>query len=270
MDSKQGFSSASYDEAVPPSYNETISSNYTSKSSTSQYYSQQIKSHLQSFTAQISSLKKQKSLLSHAQDEKILSLLTTEIQLYLSEFAKTGMQKGTLILVPAKGIEDESAMPTDYDFKNPEEYDRVVRVRESKEEGSYDGEGEMWFWRDEDMAERLAGYLKPAPDPRTTELPPRKGEVKAAEQQVTGSSSRGFWGRRKSSIKSSETPPLEGDRKDLKAYPEIPIACPIERVEEKVLMDIKAEEVVFRTENDFGLYGTERGWGIVLKLNVVL
>jgi hypothetical protein len=35
-------------------------------------------------------------------------------------------------------------------------------------------------------------------------------------------------------------------------------------------MDVKAEEVVFRTENDFGIFGTERGWGVVLRLKVIL
>jgi hypothetical protein len=34
-------------------------------------------------------------------------------------------------------------------------------------------------------------------------------------------------------------------------------------------MDVKAEEVVFRTENEFGIYGTERGWGVVVKLKVI-
>jgi len=37
---------------------------------------------------------------------------------------------------------------------------------------------------------------------------------------------------------------------------------------EKVIMDVGAEEVVFRMENDFGIFETRRGWGIVLKLRV--
>jgi hypothetical protein len=269
MDSKGGMSpSTSHDdEAAPPSYSETVSSKYIPASSTSQYYSSQIQSQLHSLTTQIYSLQTQKSLLSHAQDEKILSLLTHQIQLYLSDFAKTGLQKGTLILVPAQGLEDQNALPMEYDFKDPEEYDRVVRVRD-KEDDEYGGQ--KWFWRDEDMAMRLVGYLMPGPDPRTMELPPRKEEIAAQQQQAEGSPSSGkwSWGRKKSVVKAAERPVLVESRNDSKIASDVKM--PSRDTGDKVLMDVKAEEVVFRTENDFGIYGTERGWGVVLKLRVNL
>jgi len=260
--------STSYDdEAAPPSYSETISSKYIPASSTSQYYSSQIQSQLHTLTTQISSLQTQKSLLSHAQDERILSLLTHQIQLYLSDFAKTGLQKGTLILVPAQGLEDQNALPMEHDFKDPEEYDRVVRVRD-KEDDEYGGQ--KWFWRDEDMAMRLAGYLRPEPDPRTMELPPRKEGIAAQQQQAEGSSNTGkwSWGRKKSVAKAAERPALVESRNDSKITSDVKMLN--RDTEDKVLMDVKAEEVVFRTENDFGIYGTERGWGLVLKLRIIL
>lgn len=262
--------SSSYDnEAAPPSYTETISSKHVPESSTSQYYSSQIQSQLHNLTTQISSLQTQKTLLSHAQDEKILSLLTRQIQLYLSDFAKTGLQKGTLILVPAQGLEDQNALPMEYDFKDPEEYDRVVRVRD-KEDEEYGGQ--KWFWRDEDMANRLAGYLRPAPDPRTMELPPRKEEIAIPQQQAEASSSsssgKWSWGRKKSVAKAAERPPLVESRNDTKIASDVKMS--IRDSEDKVLMEVKAGEVVFRTENDFGIFGTERGWGVVLKLKVIL
>jgi len=269
MDSKSPLppsSSYSDDITAPPSYSESISSKNIPASSTSQYYSSQIQSQLHSLTTQISSLQVQKSLLSNAQDEKILSLLTHQIQLYLSDFAKTGLQKGTLILVPAQGLEDQNALPMEYDFKDPEEYDRVVRVRdkEADEHG-----GQKWFWRDENMATRLAGYLTPAPDPRTMELPPRK-DIAAQQQQGKGSSSSGkwSWGRKKSNAKAAERPALAESRDDAKIASDIKL--PSRDNEDIIFMDVKAEEVVFRTENDFGIYGTERGWGVVLKLRVIL
>ena len=263
MDSKQGFPPSSCDdEPAPPSYNDALSTPYNPSSSTSQYYSQQIQSQLHTLTTQISSLKTQKSLLAHAQDEKILSLLTTQIQLYLSAFAKSGLHRGTLILVPAKGLEEENALPTEFEDKKKEgiiEYDQLVRIRDK--EGNYDEEGEMWFWNDEPMARRLVGYLKPTPDLKNAPLPPRKQEVKAAAAEP--SSSRGFWGRKKSSAKAAEQPLLVEDRKvDL-------VELPNEPEEDKVAMNVKAEEVVFRMENDFGIFETRRGWGIVLKLQVV-
>jgi hypothetical protein len=264
MDSKSSFPPASsYDEEpAPPSYNDALSTPCNPNFTTSQYYSQQIQSQLHTLTTQISSLKTQKSLLSHAQDEKILSLLTTQIQLYLSAFAKTGLQRGTLILIPAKGLEEENALPAEFEDKVKEgiiEYDQLVRIRDK--EGSYDGEGEMWFWRDEDMAIRLASYLKPAPDLKNAPLPPRKEEIKAATTAAEPSSSRGFWGRKKSAPK----PPLVEERRDVKVEP---VAIPDEVEQEKISMDVKAEEVVFRFENDFGIFETRRGWGIVLKLRV--
>jgi hypothetical protein len=262
-----GPSSSYNDEAAPPSYSETVFSKYIPDASTSQYYSSQIQSQLHDLTTTISSLQTQKTLLSHAQDEKILSLLTHLIQLYLSDFAKTGLQKGTLILVPAQGLEDLNALPMEYDFKDPEEYDRVVRVRD-KEEDEYGG-GQKWFWRDEDMAVRLAGYLSPKPDPKTMELPPRKEGIAAQQEQSESSSSSGkwSWSRKKSSAKAAERPPLVESRNDTKVISDVEM--PSRDAEDKVDMSVKAEEVVFRTENDFGIFGTERGWSVVLKLKVI-
>jgi len=245
--------SAPFDDAetAPPSYTDSIT--------TSSYYSTQIRSQLSTLTHQISSLQTQKSLLSHARDEKILSLLTTQIQIYLSDFANSGLQKGTLILVPANGMTDENALPTDYDFRDAEEYDRVVRVR-SKEER----EGEMMYWRDEDMAQRLAGYLKPPPDPREMELPPRREEVLVPREEPK---SRGFWGSRKKSVTKTPASALVVERK---ADTNAKLPSMNEAPEDKVVMDVRAEEVVFRTENELGIYGTERGWGVVVKLRVIL
>ncbi|KAF4624889.1 hypothetical protein G7Y89_g13282 [Cudoniella acicularis] len=265
MDSKQPIPPASYEEdegPAPPAYSEGISP--------SSYYSTQIRDQLSTLTSQITSLQTQKSLLSHAHDEKILSLLTTQIQIFLSEFANSGLKRGTLILVPANGMTDEKAMPTDYDFRDPDEYDRVVRVR-SKEDvvpDEWSGEtGEMWYWRDEDMARRLAQYLKPPPDPRDMELPPRKEELVPQPVEGRASPARGFWGRKKS---VTMKPPLlaVNEQKDVKVDSDSKLPSTSEESEDRVMMDVKADEVVFRTENDFGIYGTERGWGIVLTLRL--
>jgi hypothetical protein len=267
MDSKRGFrSSPSNEESAPPSYSDALSTPSISSPSTSQYYSQQIQSQLQTLTTQITSLEMRKSLLSHAQDEKILSLLTTETQLYLSAFAKAGHRRGTLILVPAKGLEEENAVPADFEDKKKEgivEYDKLVRIQDK--EGSYDAEGDLWFWNDEDMARRLAAYMKPAPDLKNAPLPPRKEEIKAVAAAAAAESnpSRGFWGRKKSNVKAAERPPLAEDRKTG------PVQAANDVEQDRVVMDVKAEEVVFRVENDFGVFETRRGWGIVLQLKVV-
>lgn len=150
-------------------------------------------------------------------------------------------------------------MPTDYDFRDPEEYDRVVRVR-GKEGGIEEG---SWFWEDEEMAERLARCLRPRQELRNEVLPPRKEELKDQEKKKDTSS--GFWGRKKSVTKS----PRVEERRDLKGTG----VNDGERgngIGDRVVFDVKAEEVCFRTENAFGIYETERGFGIVLNLRVVL
>jgi hypothetical protein len=256
MDTKFPMSTPQ-EEAAPPAYtesasttdyqpqNEPIPAASQPHSSTSQYYSHQIQDQLQSLTSQIKSVETQKSLLSHAQDEKILSLLTTQIQIYLSDWAKSGLHRGTLILVPSVAIPDEKALPVDFDFKDPDTYDRVVRVRDKEAEDH--GEG-MWFWNDEEKALRLARYLRPKKDLKNAELPPRKPESEKG---------RG-WGWKRGNSRAAERPPLIGDAKMART-----------KTGHEVLMTVKAEEVVFRTENEFGIYETQRGYGMVLKLRVV-
>ncbi|CZR52177.1 uncharacterized protein PAC_02054 [Phialocephala subalpina] len=258
MDTKSPSGLPGYDTNsdvdAPPAYNDTISSfPVTSSSSPSSYYSSQISSQLQSLTTQISSLETQKSLLAHAQDEKILGCLTTHIQVYLSDFASTGLKKGTLILVPVGGLKNQNAVPmdSDYDFGNHEEYDRLVRVRSKSDDGIDEG---SWFWEDEAMTNRLVGILRPKPDLKNRELSPRKEALKKEE-------SRGFWGRKKSASK----PLLIEERRDGES------AGDREKENgDRVVFDLKAEEVCFRSENEFGIYESESGWGIVLHLRVVL
>ncbi|KAK2628038.1 hypothetical protein QTJ16_002684 [Diplocarpon rosae] len=238
------------DEAAPPSYADTISSlQPTVSSPTSQYYSSQIQSQLATLATLISSIQTQKNLLSHAQDEKILGLLTHHIQAYLSDFANTGLTKGRLILVPAQGIQDPTAIPTDYDFSEPSEYYRVVKI--SSEES---GGQESWYWHDEDMAKRLARYLRPARDARTKEQAQLQGQP---QPQTKG---WGLFGRKK----TAERSPLAEGRKDTKSQ-SLGGAS-----DDRVVADVKAEETVFRHENEYGMYEAERGWGIVVTLRLVL
>lgn len=214
------------------------------------------------------------------QDEKILALLTPQIQLFLSDFATSDFSRGTLILVPRAGLKDESAIPPDF-LERKDQFDRVVRLGDrdedyhrTREEYGYGYEeevetGDLLFWRDEVVAKRLAAYLRPAREPRprvVKELPPRKEEVKAMQQPVKASSGfgRSFWGRKKEVAPPPPPAVVEEPRMDVKSKPQEP-----EPVEDKVIMDVKGEEVYFRTENDFGLLGSKTGYCIVLKLRVV-
>lgn len=268
MDTKQGPPPSQYDDGdAPPAYSDNAGI------STSSYYSTQIRSQLSTLTHQISSAQTQRSLLSHAHDEKILSLLSNHIQVFLSDFANSGLKRGTLILVPANGLTDEKAVPSQYDFRDPESYDQVMRVRGKDDpvRDEWSGEtGETWYWKDEDMALRLAQYLRPPPDPRKTPLPPRKEELVPQPEQGRSSPGRSFWGRKKSVTKPVPASPIN-ERRDSKMESESRLPGMNDDADEgRVIMDVKADEVVFRTENDFGIFGTERGWSIILTLRLVM
>lgn len=248
-----------FDFEEPPSYSDTISSFpiTNTSASPSSYYSTQISSQLRVLTTQISSLQTQKTLLGHAKEENILACLTTHIQTYLSDFATTGLNRGTLILIPANGSNNKDAKPTDAYFRDPDDYDRMVKVRGKGD----DAEDDTWFWHDEKMAERLARCLRPAQDPSSRALPPRKEELKIKEEKKE---SKGFWSWKRSSIK---TPAIEESRDE---------KCPTKSSEgdtesdDRVIYDVKAETVSLRSENEWGIFEMEKGFGIVLRLRVML
>ena len=212
MDSKSEFpSSNSQKEEAPPSYyNDTTSPKLPTPKyqeppdSATKYYSHQIQDQLQSLTLQISSIQTQKDLVSHAKDELILQLLTTQIQIYLSDFATSGKEKGTLVLVPADAFEDDKTLPANASSYGSDDFYRVVRLRDK----AADEEKNDMFWKDKAMASRLVGYLSPAPDPRKLELPPRKAEPEKKSGGLFG------WGR-----KNSTKSPIEEPRSPVKAEP---------------------------------------------------
>lgn len=93
--------------------------------------------------------------------------------MYLSRFSTTGLRRGTLILIP-KGavIENGEPLPTmrDHAFGSRGEFDQVMRVENLRkevgeksqmlEEQEDDNENLLW-WKDSDMAQRLAKKLRP-------------------------------------------------------------------------------------------------------------
>lgn len=120
-----------------------------------------------------------------------------------------------------------------------------------------DGEGELW-WSDEDMARRLARYMQPDNRPssgggRAAPLPSKEGDShrssalrlildrvanRVPEPLVSG--------KAPAAGSSSQTQPVKGD----------------------VSLTVNAEEVTFRKENDFGLWESMTGWGIVARVRL--
>ncbi|KAM7201078.1 hypothetical protein V8F33_003490 [Rhypophila sp. PSN 637] len=118
-----------------------------------------------------------------------------------------------------------------------------------------------WFFRDEAMAHRLAGYLGPEPnlDRRhiqavvTGSASPAPVSPGAAGASPSGSG-RGWslWGRKKQQAvpKSVNSPMLSPGET------------------EQASMTVRVEEVVFRVVNDFGIYESLSGFGIVVTVKI--
>lgn len=171
----------------------------------------------------------------------------------------------------------------EHDFRDPEVYDRVVRLR-SKEIES----GE-WYWRDEDMANRLARYLRPEPvwkdlPSRTDDRIPAGESISSLDEnaarglatrkerspidEVQKQSKGGFFSfRKKGTVNVIDRPPSV-DERDVKVSPSTRAGGA--GSDDTILLDIKADEVAFRMENEMGIFETKRGWAIVLKLKVVM
>ncbi|KAH9896222.1 hypothetical protein F4778DRAFT_259390 [Xylariomycetidae sp. FL2044] len=135
-----------------------------------------------------------------------------------------------------------------------------------------DGEGsttmmtdasKMLWWRDEEMAHRLAGYLQPRRD-GSAEAPKASSVVQdVVEQRLPAQKEKkGWgWGRKRVESNAADTPPLSS------------VAGPsgttrsVSRGGDKVRMTVRAEEVAFRHENDFGIFESVNGWAIVVTVS---
>ncbi|KAK4218317.1 hypothetical protein QBC37DRAFT_274775 [Rhypophila decipiens] len=115
-----------------------------------------------------------------------------------------------------------------------------------------------WFFRDEAMAHRLARYLGPEPnlDRRHIQAVVAGGGSPApvSPGAATSSSSSGWsrWGRKKQQAvpKSVNSPMLSPGET------------------EQASMTVRVEEVVFRVVNDFGIYESLSGFGIVVTVKI--
>ena len=150
--------------------------------------------------------------------------------------------------------------------------------------------GRLLWWNDEDMARRLARHLQPTAAPAEQQsVPAVQTPVQEAvearipsqkEEKNKGGWSMRRWGQgskeggggssgnstyatktvqrdvEKFPGKQNETSTLAGNRKAR------------ERRDSEAKMSVTAEEVAFRSENDFGLMESIRGWAVVVVVQV--
>ncbi|KAI2631812.1 hypothetical protein GGR54DRAFT_344 [Hypoxylon sp. NC1633] len=127
--------------------------------------------------------------------------------------------------------------------------------------GDATGRSEMLWWRDEDMAHRLASYLQPKKEKTRVE---HKSVVQdVVEQRIPPTKEkRGWgWGRRTSEQRSPEAQIVRPPNIDFEIFQEEPQRKGAD-------MTVTAQEVAFRVENGFGIWESVRGWGIVVAVDV--
>lgn len=128
------------------------------------------------------------------------------------------------------------------------------------EETSSSSKGNPWFFRDEDMANRLAAYLRPEPNLDRRHIQSVVANGSASPAGATSSSSSPFkWSRKKLLHKAASPPPPPTNTNS-------PLLNP--RETEQATMAVRVEEVVFRTVNDFGIYESLSGYGIVVTVKI--
>lgn len=114
---------------------------------------------------------------------------------------------------------------------------------------------ELW-WSDEDMARRLARYLQPARkvvavDRQTVAAKVAEAKKAKSRWSILGSSKNKSGSGSEVSTPTTPTPRLTSVR-----------------VEEDVSMAVTAEEVTFRRENEMGIWESNTGWGVVVRVKI--
>ncbi|OAA35989.1 NAD dependent epimerase/dehydratase family protein [Beauveria brongniartii RCEF 3172] len=126
-------------------------------------------------------------------------------------------------------------------------------ARGGKEED--EGEDKLW-WKDENMAKRLARYLQPKRKVMAVDRP--TVAAKMAEARKSKSKWNMFGGGRKSGSEGDGSPaPAAASRPDTAV-----------EVADDVSMHVTAEEVTFRRENEMGIWESSTGWGVVVRVKV--
>ncbi|KAK5661566.1 hypothetical protein OQA88_9661 [Cercophora sp. LCS_1] len=133
----------------------------------------------------------------------------------------------------------------------------ATKTKEFDEWGRFDDDegtptvnsGEGTFFRDEKMARRLAAYLAPVHVARR--------EVKEAVETTKG----GWFGRGKGKAK-------EGGAVSVTAAVPVGGGILAGQADERVSLGVRVEEVTFRRENDWGVWESLSGFGIVVSVRV--
>lgn len=152
-----------------------------------------------------------------------------------------------------------SARPSDYSFG---EWGRFETETSSSSSRSQLGPEEAWNWfATPVLARRIASLLRPEP---TLARKTVQAAVESPKSPTSPSSKKSGFGSffRRSSSKSEPQTPTPTER----------VITPVRHgamlEEDRITMTVRAEEVTFRRENEFGLWESVGGWGVVVSIKV--
>ena len=260
--SKQPFSD---DEELPPPYEFSPASPVTSPTSLPSLFS----SHLGNLPLRILSAQAARTSARDQHDSEILGLIVPHMETLLSSIAAMDPPPRLveMTMVP------EEAVGKEWKYSDEDQLRSVVRVRRDikidgdkkkpvepaqeppkqrafddwgrwDDAGSSERKESYLWWSDMDMAVRLANHLQPKRVDRQV--------VKAQVEQAKEVKKSNRW----SLFKRTETPPPA------------PTPPRVQEEEEDVSMTVIAEEITFRRESDMGIWESQRGWGLVVRVRV--
>ncbi|KAH8885319.1 hypothetical protein GQ53DRAFT_624971, partial [Thozetella sp. PMI_491] len=211
-------------------------------------------------------------------DLDLITLLIPRIETFLSDLGAMAPSPpvAELTLVPAAAVPKGSTLSGALERRREGEVLRVVRVEAPKSQASKGGKGggekgsslpstvsTTWWWQDERMARRLAAYLQPKPRVRVERREIQAIVEKAKEEKKSG------WGWRR---KRTEDPP-PGPPAAAPAPAVAPVGLdapgPLDNsLDDRVSMTVRTEEVTFRRENEFGIWESLTGFGLVVAIRI--
>ncbi|TGJ78325.1 hypothetical protein E0Z10_g10437 [Xylaria hypoxylon] len=133
----------------------------------------------------------------------------------------------------------------------------------------------MLWWRDENMARRLARHLQPTGNEPAALQTPVQATVEErlpAQREKKG----WFWGKKGNTGSSTSTFAAKTVQADVETFPGRggnATQAPVKKARERekgggARMSVTAEEVAFRSENGLGLMESTRGWAVVVAVRV--
>ncbi|KAK7920843.1 hypothetical protein PG985_008865 [Apiospora marii] len=292
-------------EELPPPYSANPSeSSATGRSSQPASWTSHLHSHLSAVPDRIRQNRQLRNLQQVETDAWMVDHhINPEIDAFLDDLGrKHSVPLAVLTIVPAAAVPEKAILnekekggdrKNPNDFKFAESGDQSwVEGREFEDWGRFgtsssfddsrdDPSSNFWF-KDEDMAHRLASYIELPEALRITRAEPTSSVQEAVEQQIPAQKkSRGWgWGsgRRKNNASTemltstpSATSVEEGGPRGTVAGGDVAGSTGpgfYRPRNEGAQMDVTAEQVAFRCRSEMGLLESLSGWAIVVKVKV--